>query len=274
MSSPPYNPPSQSSMINPLNLDDEFESLWGTASQPFPAKDSEGPPEPVRDDSPVEEVAPVKRTWVDVTENIVERNNRKASEFWLQVVKYFEKEMKESKRGYDSRNSKWKIGFVLKLLNFVRFTVVTPPKYGSGKILELQWDCNLEEIDLNAPNLLLFKYGYECYTSQGLFAMSRIDSSFVKGCMKCYTNKDFDILWFQRLRRILDKNRISMFLELAIDLLCLPIDLQRLIDVEELKLIQSPPYELAHVKLEHMYSIKESPAYVALVDDVLWCLRP
>nr|GEY66717.1 reverse transcriptase domain-containing protein [Tanacetum cinerariifolium] len=78
---------------------------------------------------------------------------------------------------------------------------------------------------------------------RSFLAMSRIDSSLAKGCMKCYPHKDFDILWFQRLRRFLDKNRIFKVLELD---MCL-----RLIDVEELKLIQLPPYELSHVKLEH-----------------------
>ncbi|GJY32351.1 F-box domain containing protein, partial [Tanacetum coccineum] len=134
------------------------------------------------------------------------------------------------------------------------------------KILELHWYCSLEEIDLYAPNLLLFEYDYNPNVFPGFLAMSRIDSSLAKGCMKCYTDKDFDILWFQRLRRFLDKNRIFKVLELDMYL--------RLIDVEELKLIQLPPYEIAHVKLKHRYSIKESLVFVALVDAVLWCLRP
>ncbi|GJR53609.1 hypothetical protein Tco_1404130 [Tanacetum coccineum] len=53
-------PPSQSSPIPAFNLDDDnFEPLWASASQPFQPY-SEGPSQPVEDDSPVEEVEPVK----------------------------------------------------------------------------------------------------------------------------------------------------------------------------------------------------------------------
>ncbi|GJW54416.1 hypothetical protein Tco_0098501 [Tanacetum coccineum] len=53
-------PPSQSSPISPFNLDDDnFEPLWASASQPFQPY-SEGPSQPVEDDSPVEEVEPAK----------------------------------------------------------------------------------------------------------------------------------------------------------------------------------------------------------------------
>ncbi|GJX65105.1 hypothetical protein Tco_0299448 [Tanacetum coccineum] len=53
-------PPSQSSPIPAFNLDDDnFEPLWASASQPFQPY-SEGPSQPVEDDSPVEEVELVK----------------------------------------------------------------------------------------------------------------------------------------------------------------------------------------------------------------------
>ncbi|GKA00353.1 glutathione S-transferase T3-like protein [Tanacetum coccineum] len=53
-------PLSQSSPIPAFNLDDDnFEPLWASASQPFQPH-SEGPSQPVEDDSPVEEVEPVK----------------------------------------------------------------------------------------------------------------------------------------------------------------------------------------------------------------------
>ncbi|GJR61498.1 hypothetical protein Tco_1503660 [Tanacetum coccineum] len=65
MSSPPYNPPSQSSHlfspVNHLNFDDELDLLWCRTSQPFSA--SEGPSKPVQDVYFVEEVAPVKRKY-------------------------------------------------------------------------------------------------------------------------------------------------------------------------------------------------------------------
>ncbi|GKA11566.1 hypothetical protein Tco_0691112 [Tanacetum coccineum] len=53
-------PPSQSSPIPAFNLDDDnFEPLWASASQPFQPY-SEGPSQPVENDSPVEEVEPVQ----------------------------------------------------------------------------------------------------------------------------------------------------------------------------------------------------------------------
>ncbi|GJY39197.1 hypothetical protein Tco_0425561 [Tanacetum coccineum] len=58
------------------------------------------------------------------------------------------------------------------------------------KRLELQSDCNLEEIDLNAPNLLLFKYNdVPSGHSYAALDMSRKDSSLAKG-MKCHKGKD------------------------------------------------------------------------------------
>ncbi|GJU37667.1 F-box domain containing protein [Tanacetum coccineum] len=130
--------------------------------------------------------------------------------------------------------------------------------------LELQSDSDLEEIDLNVPNLLLFKY-YDLSFRQ-VAAMSRKDSSLAKGYMKCHTDKDFDILSFLKLRRFLEKNSFFSVLELVI---C-----WKLIHVEELKMIQSPPYKLEHVELKYMGLIRESLVYVALVDAVLWCCRP
>ncbi|GKA34725.1 hypothetical protein Tco_0721154 [Tanacetum coccineum] len=53
-------PPSQSSPIPAFNLDDDnFEPLWASASQPFQPY-SEGPSQPVENDSLVEEVEPVQ----------------------------------------------------------------------------------------------------------------------------------------------------------------------------------------------------------------------
>ncbi|GJX96945.1 hypothetical protein Tco_0352743, partial [Tanacetum coccineum] len=126
--------------------------------------------------------------------------------------------------------------------------------------LKLQLDCDLEEIDLNAPNLLLFKYN-DITFRHNVAATSRKDSSLAKGYMKCHRAKDFDILSFLKLRQFLEKHSIFKVLEL-------------LIDVEELKLIQSPPYELEHVELKHLSFIRKLPVYLSLVDVVLWSFRP
>lgn len=44
------------------------------------------------------------------------------------------------------------------------------------------------------------------------------------------------------------------------------------IDVEELKVIRLPPYELVHVELEHVY-YNDLPTVVAVVDAIFSCYR-
>ncbi|GKC54111.1 hypothetical protein Tco_1076856, partial [Tanacetum coccineum] len=134
------SPPSQSSPIPAFNLDDDnFEPLWASASQPFQPY-SEGPSQQVEDDSPVEEVEPVKpkrkytrrskptkkndkefvelwtieeeitlcKAWVAKSEDSVEGNDKKTTGFWTEVADHFHGEMGEDKRSYDSVNCIWK----------------------------------------------------------------------------------------------------------------------------------------------------------------------
>nr|GFA20624.1 hypothetical protein [Tanacetum cinerariifolium] len=133
------SPQNQSSLIPASNLDDDnLEPLWASASQP--SQYMEGSSEPVEDESPVEEVAPVKpkriytqrrqplkksykefvemwtiekevalcKAWVSASEDSIEGNGKKALGFWTEVTEYFHKEMGEQKRIYDSVNCKWK----------------------------------------------------------------------------------------------------------------------------------------------------------------------
>ncbi|GJU87166.1 glutathione S-transferase T3-like protein [Tanacetum coccineum] len=133
-------PPSQSSPIPAFNLDDDnFEPLWASASQPFQPY-SEGPSQPVENDSPVEEVEPVQpkrkytrrskptkkndkefvepwtieeeialcKAFVAKSEDSVQGNGKKAAGFWREVAERFHEEMGEDKRSYDSVNCKWK----------------------------------------------------------------------------------------------------------------------------------------------------------------------
>ncbi|GKB33613.1 hypothetical protein Tco_0873014 [Tanacetum coccineum] len=82
-----------------------------------------------------------------------------------------------------------------------------------------------------------------------------------KGCIKCETAEYFDILWFQKLRRFLDKNGIFKVLKLVI--------YQEVIDVEKLKMIQSPPRELEHVELIIPVGIRGVAVYATVLDAVL-----
>nr|GEV58893.1 ankyrin repeat-containing domain, PGG domain protein [Tanacetum cinerariifolium] len=82
----------------------------------------------------------------------------------------------------------------------------------SFRNIRLHSDCDLDQIDLNVPNLLLSEY-YDQTDFHNSATLSREDSSLTKGCMKCVTAKYFDILWFQKLRRFLDKNGIFKVLK-------------------------------------------------------------
>ncbi|GJT89211.1 putative ribonuclease H-like domain-containing protein [Tanacetum coccineum] len=140
----------------------------------------------------------------------------------------------------------------------------------SLKKIRLQWQCNLDAIDLNAPNLLFFEYCDQVYFHD-FTPLSREDSYLSKGCMmKCETPDCCDILWFKKLREFLEKNSIFKVLKLAVNWV---FSRNHLFYVEELKLIQSPPYKLEHVELKSR-SLRKSPVYVALFDVVLWCFRP
>ncbi|GKC49419.1 hypothetical protein Tco_1072164 [Tanacetum coccineum] len=145
----PYSP------INHTNLDMNFEELifskdynysqdysMGHGSGHGSAHGSPHGSDTVHDDeddSPVEEVSPVKpkkpsrcatrakkdelkeppkdwtmaeetalcQAWCDVSENNIDGNSMKSKRFWDAVIRYFEKETGSS-RGYDSIVSKWK----------------------------------------------------------------------------------------------------------------------------------------------------------------------
>ncbi|GKA60807.1 hypothetical protein Tco_0760214 [Tanacetum coccineum] len=71
--------------------------------------------------------------------------------------------------------------------------------------------------------------------------------------MECYPSDDVGILWFQKLRLFFDKKNGFKVLKLHIR--------KASIDVEQLKLIQSRPYELEHVELQ-IETIKELSVYV------------
>nr|GFB95412.1 F-box domain, leucine-rich repeat domain, L domain-like protein [Tanacetum cinerariifolium] len=135
----------------------------------------------------------------------------------------------------------------------------------SFRNIRLHSDCDLDQIDLNVPNLLLSEY-YDQTDFHNSAPLSREDSSLTKGCMKCVTAKYFDILWFQKLRRFLDKNGIFKVLKLVI--------YWEVIDVEKLKVIQSPPRELEHDELINPFNICEVSVYATVLDAVLWYCRP
>ncbi|PWA41218.1 F-box domain, Leucine-rich repeat domain, L domain-like protein [Artemisia annua] len=109
----------------------------------------------------------------------------------------------------------------------------------SLKTFLLYVEYDLEKLDLYTPNLLLFDYKSHSYC---LPFVKR--NTFLSKARMDYYPDDIDSLWFQKLRQFLDK-------EVKFKELMLNISLKDHIDVEELKEIESAPYELDHLELEH-----------------------
>nr|GEW06009.1 hypothetical protein [Tanacetum cinerariifolium] len=118
---------------------------------------SEGPSQSVENDSLVEEVKPVQpkrkytrrskptkkndkefvepwtieeelalcKAFVAKLEDSIEGNRKKAAGFWREVVEHFYEEMGEDKKATILLIANGKIGFVLRLVNFVRFIIVS-----------------------------------------------------------------------------------------------------------------------------------------------------
>ncbi|PWA97846.1 F-box domain, Leucine-rich repeat domain, L domain-like protein [Artemisia annua] len=123
-------------------------------------------------------------------------------------------------------------------------------------------DSDFEQLDIDTPNLLSFEYTFS--DSDSPFAVKR-DSVSSKSRMECHHLGFVDALWFKKLRQFLDKK--VRFKELKLCIWTFPSE------VEELRTIQSPPFELDHVDLEPD-CIRNLSDYLAVVDSVLWCCRP
>lgn len=130
----------------------------------------------------------------------------------------------------------------------------------SLRTLVLDSQCDLQNIELNTPNLLFFKYSDKSFKPEPLVRNSAESNA----SMECYPSDDVDTLWFQKLKRFLEKKNGFKVLKLHIS--------KASIDVEQLKLIQSTPYELEHVELQ-LKTIKELSVYVDVMDALLWCCR-
>ncbi|GKF49686.1 hypothetical protein Tco_0142937, partial [Tanacetum coccineum] len=117
-----------------------------------------------------------------------------------------------------------------------------------------------EKIEINTPNLLFFKYSPKSCIPEPLVR----NSAKPKTLMECYLSDDVGTLWFQNLRRFLDKKNGFKVLKLHVR--------KASIDVKQIKLIQSRPYELEHVELQTK-TIKKLSVYVDVMDALLWCCR-
>ncbi|XP_076930483.1 F-box protein At3g59000-like isoform X1 [Bidens hawaiensis] len=148
----------------------------------------------------------------------------------------------------------------------------------SLRTLVLHINCDFKEMEFNTPNLALFIYARNYnvlrpevdkhwYLGGKCWPPVR-DLTHMKGCMQCYPDGHIDVLWFQKLRLFLDKKNGFKVLNLYIN----SIYSQKLTDLEKLKAIDLPPYELEHVELQlDAFPFEESMAFV---DAVLCCCRP
>ncbi|XP_076950532.1 putative F-box/LRR-repeat protein At3g58880 [Bidens hawaiensis] len=132
----------------------------------------------------------------------------------------------------------------------------------SHSLRRLMLDCDLENLELNTPNLDLFVYSSSLSDQSMLRHLT--DS---KASMLCYPHGYVDFLWFHKLRRFLGKKNGFKALNLYIH------TSEKFNELWKLKAIELPPYELQHVELQ-LDALEESSAQIAFVDVVLWCCRP
>ncbi|XP_035831589.1 F-box/FBD/LRR-repeat protein At1g78750 isoform X2 [Helianthus annuus] len=111
----------------------------------------------------------------------------------------------------------------------------------SLRTLVLYSQCDLEKVEFNTPNLVSF----------------------------CYSVMFIDTLWFQKLRQLFNKKNVFNVSKLYIR----AIYSKEFRELEKLKAIKLPPYELELVELK-LETQEESLAHIAFVDAVLWCCRP
>ncbi|KAI7756805.1 hypothetical protein M8C21_014476, partial [Ambrosia artemisiifolia] len=143
----------------------------------------------------------------------------------------------------------------------------------SLRALVLDSNCDLEEIEFSAPNLVSFSYSCDSDALVSIVMDKQWpllrDSAQLKACMRCYPEGDIDALWFQKLRRFLNKKNGFKVLNLYIR----AVNSQSFTELEKLKAVEVPPYELEHVELQ-LETDEEPLAHIAFVDAVLWCCRP
>ncbi|XP_076887815.1 FBD-associated F-box protein At2g26860-like [Bidens hawaiensis] len=140
----------------------------------------------------------------------------------------------------------------------------------SLRTLLLDSQCDLEEIELSTPNLVSFNYLCNLRIRKPRIHKPWIsDPTCLNACMRCYPNGCIDALWFQKWRRFLDKKNKFKVLNLYVH----AAYSQKFEELEKLKALELPPYELEHVELQ-LESHEESLAHIAFVNAVLWCCRP
>ncbi|KAK1440526.1 hypothetical protein QVD17_06354 [Tagetes erecta] len=139
----------------------------------------------------------------------------------------------------------------------------------SLKTLELLSTCNLEDIEFRTPNLC-YLHSREYYLLfQPMMEPSCVSSStHLKASMHCYPGGYIEA-WFQKLRRFLDKKNGLQVLNLYIN----TTGGQKFRELEKLKAIELPPYELEYVELQ-LDIHESSSAHIAFVDAALLCCRP
>nr|XP_043634507.1 uncharacterized protein LOC122605611 [Erigeron canadensis] len=129
--------------------------------------------------------------------------------------------------------------------------------------LSLETESDLDEIQIDTPNLLFFLY----YASESYVHGPMGDSGESKTCMDCFRDFDVETSWLQKFRRFLGRTVPFKVLRLHF--------FANFVDVEELKLLGLPSFELEHIELDlNVNGVSELSEYLSVVDAVLWCCRP
>ncbi|PWA54420.1 F-box domain, Leucine-rich repeat domain, L domain-like protein [Artemisia annua] len=124
-------------------------------------------------------------------------------------------------------------------------------------------ECDLEEIDINTPNLILFSYANEC-NFRNPCKFKKIDLGELNARMECHIINGVDSLWFKKLRQFLESANRFKVLKLDNSFLG-----KISVDFNQLKVTGLLPYELEHVELK-LFQEK----VLTVLDGILWCCRP
>ncbi|KAI7732741.1 hypothetical protein M8C21_007654, partial [Ambrosia artemisiifolia] len=116
----------------------------------------------------------------------------------------------------------------------------------SLRTLMLHSVCDFELSEFNTPNLVLFAYPCDVSSFLPMVRNSTRPTTHLKPSMQCYPDDSIDALWFQKLRLLLNNKNGFKVLNLYIH----TIHSQKFTDIEKLKAIELPPYELEHVELQ------------------------
>ncbi|XP_076930476.1 uncharacterized protein LOC143595322 [Bidens hawaiensis] len=127
-------------------------------------------------------------------------------------------------------------------------------------VLHSNHQFDLADIEFNTHNLGLFIYSCNASNHRPLITRARL----LQACMQSYPNGQIiEAVWFRKLRQFLDNGS-------GFKVLNFYFHTRKFTELEKLKAVELPPYEVNHVEL----SLDNHEDHAAFVDAVLRCCRP